>query len=278
MKPGGQQYGSCPQLEKRLADESAEERGVRHLTTKYDSYHGLLLQQQNQRRVSSLDGSETATDVSSSSSSSTAEERLQVTDQERLQVETFFRGLKTEVFVCGSLANLYWGSTSCEGQWELGHMGIPVLVLDSGETRSRNKRRIQILLAERGTCFTLWQDTIDNLSSYRVSGRAFHTMHLSSDHSVLVGLSFDSPVAADEMWHRVERLTASPENISLSVPGRRGRKPRRTPKSQPLPSKSHISQPCCFQHVTSVDVADRMRYLSLRALVPGLQDKTVTDL
>lgn len=180
--------------------------------------------------------------------------------------------------MCGSLANLYLGTTSSEGQWELSHMGIPVLVLDSGETRSRNKRRIQIVLAERGTCFTLWQDTIDNLSSYRVAGQAFHTMHLSSDHSVLVGLSFDSPVAADEMWNHVERLTACPENISLSVPGRRGRKPRRAPKPQPLPEKSHISQPCCFQHVTNVDVADRMRYLSLRALVPGLEDKTATDL
>jgi len=182
------------------------------------------------------------------------------------------------VFVCGSLANLYLGSTSCEGQWELSHMGIPVLVLDSGETRSRNKRRIQIVLAERGTCFTLWQDIIDNLSSYRVAGQAFHMMHLSSDHSVLVGLSFDSPAAADEMWGHVERLTACPENISLSVLGRRGRKPRRSPKPQPLPTKSHISQPCCFQHVTNVDAADRMRYLSLRALVPGLQDKTATDL
>jgi hypothetical protein len=97
MKPGTLQYGSCPQLEKRLRDESSEERALRHLTSKYDSYHGLLLQQQNQRHVSSLDGSETATDVSSSSSSSTAEERLQVTDEERLQVETFFRGLKTQV-------------------------------------------------------------------------------------------------------------------------------------------------------------------------------------
>lgn len=97
MKPGGLQYGSCPQLDKRLPEEPAEERAVRHLTSKYDSYHGFLLQQQNRRRVSSIDGSETATDVSSSSSSSTAEERLQVTDQERLQVETFFRGLKTQV-------------------------------------------------------------------------------------------------------------------------------------------------------------------------------------
>ncbi|KAJ9583755.1 hypothetical protein L9F63_021918 [Diploptera punctata] len=265
MKPEGLQYASCPQLEKE---------SLRHLTAKYDCY-----QQSRRRRVSSLDGSETATDVSSSSSSSTAEERLQVTDQERIQIETFFRGLKTQVFVCGSLANLYLGSTSNEGQWELSNVGIPVLVLDSGETRSRNKRRIQIVLAERGTCFTLWQDTIDNLSSYRVAGQAFHTMHLSSDHSVLIGLSFDSASAADQMWNHVERLTACPENISLSVPGRRARKPRRSPKPQPLPAKQHISQPCCFQHVTSVDVADRMRYLSLRALVPGHQEKAlVTDL
>jgi hypothetical protein len=278
MKPGGIVFGSCPQLEKRLPEDSAEERAVRHLTSKYDCFHGVLGQQQNRRRVSSLDGSETLTDVSSSSSSSTVEERLQVTDQERLQVETFFRGLKTQVFVCGSLANLYVGATTCEGQWELHYAGIPVVVLDSGETRSRDKRRIQIILAERGTCFTLWQDIIDNLSSYRVAGQAFHTMHLSSDHSVLVGLSFDSPAAADEMWGHVERLTACPENISLSVPGRRGRKQRRTPKPQPLPAKSHISQPCCFQHVTNVDTADRMRYLSLRSLVPGLEQKTVTDL
>jgi hypothetical protein len=97
MKAGGLQYGSCPQLEKRAPEEPVDDRAVRHLTIKYDSYHGLLVQQQNRRRVSSLDGSETATDVSSSSSSSAAEERLQVTDQERQQVETFFRGLKTQV-------------------------------------------------------------------------------------------------------------------------------------------------------------------------------------
>lgn len=30
-----------------------------------------------------------------------------------------------------------------------------------------------------GTCFALWKDTIDNLSNYKVSGPAFHTMCLS---------------------------------------------------------------------------------------------------
>lgn len=120
MKAGGLQYGSCPQLEKRLPEEPAEERAVRHLTSKYDSYHGLLLQQQNRRRVSSLDGSETATDVSSSSSSSAAEERLQVTDQERQQVETFFRGLKTQVqfFAVILIFLVGWRQMHAELWWE----------------------------------------------------------------------------------------------------------------------------------------------------------------
>lgn len=75
--------------------------------------------------------------------------------------------------MCGSLANLYQGSASHNGSWELHYTGIPVVLLDHGETRSRNKRRIQILLAERGTCFTLWHDTIDNLSSYKVQNCLF---------------------------------------------------------------------------------------------------------
>lgn len=176
---------------------------------------------------------------------------------------------------------------------------------------------MQILLAERGSCFTLWQDTIDNLSSYREAGPAFHTMCLSSDHSTLVGLSFDCPQAAQQLWDHVERLTSCPENISLSGPGARKKSPRKAskPKSKPapLPSKAHISQPCCFQvsrdrvwaeywwnlchaqeahqqsadrvstlcfqHVTSVDRKDRDRYFSLQTLVPALteMEKTVPN-
>ncbi|GLH16577.1 hypothetical protein R5R35_004413 [Gryllus longicercus] len=267
MKSGSptNMYASCPHLDdshdtKHDKEMSLEDKAVHELTAKYDSYQGLM----QQRRLSSVDGSETA----SSAGAESTEAAGQVSDHERMQVEIFFRSLKTQVFVCGSLANLYVGSTASEGDWELKHTGIPVLILDSGEARSRDKRRIQILLAERGTCFTLWRDTIDNLTSYRVAGHAFHTMHLSSDHSCLIGFSFDSVSAAAEMWNHVEKLTSSPENISLSVPGRRNRKPRRAPKPQPLPNKSNISQPCCFQHITSVDAGDRSRYFSLQTLVP----------
>lgn len=171
-----------------------------------------------------------------------------------------------QVFVCNSLANLYFGDTSSEGSWELNYTGIPVVVLDTGETRSRNKRRIQILLAERGTCFTLWQDTIDNLSAYKVAGHAFHTMFLSSDHRKIIGLSFDCQEAAQELWLHIERLTSCPENISLSVPGSKHKKVKK-PQYPRLPEKSTISQPCCFQHVTSVDLNDRSRYFSMQTLL-----------
>jgi hypothetical protein len=123
-----------------------------------------------------------------------------------------------QVYVCGSLANLYF-KTSSDQDWQLKFTGIPVVVLDIGESRARDKRRIQIALAERGTCFMLWNDTIDNLSSYQVAGNAFHTMCCSSDHTKQVGFSFDTAQAANDMWTHIERLVSCPENISLSIPG-----------------------------------------------------------
>lgn len=179
------------------------------------------------------------------------------------------------------MANLYSHNSSATSAaaaaadgsncWELKFTGIPVVLYDSGETRCRDKPRIQILLVERGTCFALWRDTIDNLTSYKVSSQGFHTMCLSTDHTRLIGLSFDCAEAAHRLWAHIDRLTSDPENIRLSGPGSRskhsrGRKHRPAPV-RPLPDKSHISQPCCFEHVTNVEVSDRSRYQSLQNLV-----------
>lgn len=182
------------------------------------------------------------------------------------------------------MANMYMHDPSTpEGSWELKFTGIPVVLYDSGETRSRDKPRIQILLVERGTAFALWQDTIDNLTSYKVSSQGFHTMCLSTDHTRLVGLSFDCAEAAHELWSHIDRLTSDPENIRLSGPGARtkhGRKQKhRPPPARRLPDKANISQPCCFQHVTNVEVSDRSRYLSLQNLVPAVhQPQALTTL
>lgn len=66
-----------------------------------------------------------------------------------------------------------------KNDWRLIYTGIPVLLHDKGSARSRGLPRVTFVLAERGTCFALWKDTIDNLSEYKVSGAAFHTMCLS---------------------------------------------------------------------------------------------------
>ncbi|XP_058057710.1 uncharacterized protein LOC131208824 isoform X3 [Anopheles bellator] len=187
-----------------------------------------------------------------------------ITDYERGQIESFFSGLGTEVYVSSSLANLY--ERVGKEDWRLVFTGIPVLLHDKGSTRSRCTPRVTFVLAERGTCFALWKDTIDNLSDYKVAAAAFHTMCLSADHRKVIGFSFDSNQAAREMWVRVEELTSNPENIALSAPGRK-RKTQKRAKPIVLPPKSQISQPCQFNHVTSVTTNDTPRYFSLQAFV-----------
>lgn len=237
-----------------------------------------------------------------------------LTELELLRVETFFRGNRTQIFVGKSLANLYLreakslvGLNRCSSQpdvcsrtlqrapvsqsgltdWQLKFTGIPVVLLDTGATKSRTQRRIQLILAERGTGFTLWRDTIDNLSNYEAAGPTFHTMRTSADHRVIAGLSFDSADAAQQLARHIETLTSDPANIRLSSPNKNngGRttsflrrfwtggsksstsSSSRHPSNKPICRKTDISQPCFFQHVTSVDSTDRTKFFSLQALV-----------
>lgn len=124
-----------------------------------------------------------------------------------------------QVYVCNSLANLYVKSPE-DSDWKLKYEGIPVVILDRGESRARTKRCIKIALAERGTGFMLWHDIVDNLSSYKMEGPTFHTMCFSEDHKLQIGFSFDMCMAAEELGRHVETLVARPENVNLSTPGK----------------------------------------------------------
>ena len=76
-------------------------------------------------------------------------------------------------------------------------------------------------LVEKGSGFVLWKDVIDHLTKYQVSADyLFHTMHLSTDHSQKIGLSFDASPEAREFYEWVNVLTSDPANISLSGPYR----------------------------------------------------------
>jgi len=194
------------------------------------------------------------------------EQTLAVADADIAQVESFFAGHKTQVIVCRALANMYLSSES--NSWDLKYTGIPALVVDSGDTRNRGRRLIQIVLAEKGTAFMLWRDVIDHLSSYTAPDPSFHTMHLSTDHRHRVGFSFDDTAAAKAFQAQLETLCADPANISLSGPGLKKKKAsKRKLERWVRPRKEDISQPCCFQHVTSVAMGDMDRYYTLQSLV-----------
>lgn len=281
----------------------SENSAIYKIKEKYDSYgltksitsslDNLSVQNEEQDEndedvdeLSAEDGSHLVCDATSTTTKRTSGD---VTDQDLVQVETFFRSHKTFVHVCPTLTNLYMtplskGNNKKEPEtensgpsndWQLMFTGIPVLLLDTGENRARTKRRIKIVLAEKGSGFMLWSDTIDNLSDYKVYDKAFHTMYLSSDHRKLAGLSFDDTKAAADFYLQIEKLTADPANISLSGPNtkrdKKSAKRNKVREKVKLPKKTDISQPCCFQHVTKVDLGDKEHLVTLSTLTNKLK-------
>ena len=201
----------------------------------------------------------------SSSCGMIAQDGFAVTNQVAARIETSFRGHKTQIWVCRTMANLYVEEGSGkEATWSLKFTGVPALLLDLGETKSRNKRRLQIILAEKESGFELWKDIIDNLTSYKVQEPHFHTLYLSSDHRRKIGLSFNEGDAAMTFHKQLEELTSDPENISLSAPGKKKSKPKDRPVKYKAPKKNDISTPCNFSHVTTVGTSDRSRLYSLQ--------------
>ncbi|CAA3006380.1 Hypothetical predicted protein [Olea europaea subsp. europaea] len=147
-------------------------------------------------------------------------------------------------------------SKASNSEWKLNKTGVPVLIFDSGLAKNRQKKRLSISLTERGSGFVLWSDTIDHLSNYRafspslhsIDGQlhseeslgqqanrqiarrrrdrnhpedtcdSFHVMYLSSNHRIMVGLSFDDPICARLFLAQIELVCSDPSNISLTGP------------------------------------------------------------
>ncbi|KAI0236870.1 hypothetical protein LSAT2_012640 [Lamellibrachia satsuma] len=209
-------------------------------------------------------------------------------EQEIHQVEMFYRSHKTDVFVCQCLAHMYVGtvrsgqSGSPQGvpevdNWRYTQSGLPLLLFDTGE--SRRQRRLNIVLAEKGTGFVLWRDNVDNLTNYRAPRAAFHTLHLSNDHASVVGFNFDDSVAAAVFLHRVKTFTADPDGDVLQL-SRKAIKKRmkeakklakeqakreKSAKKHKKPTKADISSPCCFVHLTKLDRGDGIMLLDTHA-------------
>lgn len=228
------------------------EEGVRIITEKYDSLTKLSASPQRSPMgsPSSDGGSFSFVDMIMSQKF-----REGVTEQDLLQVDTFYRSHKSEVYVCGCLVNMYFGTSKAalnNDQWTFSRTGIPLLLLDTGE--HHRERKLYIILAEKGTGFTIWRDVIDSQTGYRTPNANFHTMHTSTDYSKLAGFSFDDAGAASEFYGHLHKLTADPDDDLLQKGNIKKKKSIKEKKKKvKLPKKTEISQPCCFVHVTKLD-------------------------
>lgn len=213
-----------------------------------------------------------------------------ITEENINQVDMFYRSHKTEVKVCRSLANLYVSapkskertaspntqvlnkqpkdkkskvsespvptppdpSDFSKDEWEFSKTGIPVLVLDTGD--HIREKRLRIILAERGTGFTLWQDQFNHFTEYKTPHANFHTITLSTDSTRLIGLSFDEDKAATEFSDAVRGFTSNADDDLLNL-SKKKKKEKCKQKYKP-PKKVDISQPVCFVHVTKLQKPD----------------------
>ena len=214
-------------------------------------------------------------------------QQMLLPESEVNQIEMFYRSHKTEVWVCRCIGHLHFGiakpilSTPKLGeksskknknkqvlvvsdtvdQWKYVKSGIPLFLLDSGE--SHRIRQFHVVLAERGTGFTIWRDTLNHLSGYKAMSLTCHTMHLSEDHNNMALFRFDDSSAASEFLSRFTAIASNPNDDILNLIGSRKRKDdkRRVKGKYKPPSKSSISSPCGFTHVTKLDRADGVSLL-----------------
>ena len=209
--------------------------------------------------------------------------RTVLTANDILKVESSYRSIGTQVFACRSLCELY--ITTAERlakleDWMLFHQGLPVWLLNSG-INAKRPSRLSLILAEHGSGFPIWQDTIDGQSDVK-QARAQHITFRLSDRNTLAVLRFHDLAASKEFFsyyhtirndHRYQHLFSSSSSRGHSRSLSCGSKLRNRRKHPKNISKSSISNPCQFQHITSLQVKDRTRLISLeQCLLPSSQN------
>lgn len=205
--------------------------------------------------------------------------RRKISEQDLQQVEMFYRSHKTELFVCRCRVTLFFGSVrrhstvttsdpdlaaaelNPESKWTPTKSGILLIVLDSGE--SRRHRKLYVILAEIGSGFMLWRDSVDHLTNYCNLSSIFHTMHMSHDHTRLAGFLFEDNAAAADFYRKFTSLVSNKDDTLLNLSRATARRPRSLPRkfrrnqsaaeTKFSLNKADISGPCCFTHVTKMD-------------------------
>ena len=197
-----------------------------------------------------------------------------------LKVESSYRSMGTQVFACRCLCDLYITTTDRLAKledWTLFQHGLPVWLLNSGANPKR-QARLSLILAEFGSGFPIWQDTISGHSDVK-QARAQHITFRLSDQVTLAVLRFHDQSASKEFFsyyrlirndQRYQHLFSLNPSHSYNRSSSCGSILRQRRKTHKNINKSSISNPCQFQHITCLQVKDRVRLISLdQCLLPS---------
>lgn len=191
-----------------------------------------------------------------------------------LKVESAYRSIGAQVFAARSSCDLY--ITTAERlskleDWILFQQGLPVWLFNSG-TNPKRSSRLSLILAEFGSGFPIWQDTINSYSEIKLAREQHITFRLS-DRVTLAVMRFYDILASKEFFSFYERLRSdsrhqhvfgtSSTNSSHQRSSSCGSILKSSRKALKNISKSSISNPCQFQHITSLQIQDRNHLISL---------------
>lgn len=194
-----------------------------------------------------------------------------------MRIELFYRSRETCVYVARCLADLFVGTLlgddTCPAVHQ--HTGVPVWVLNTG--LGVRTRELLLVLAERETGFPLWQDRINYLSDYHSVTPDTHSVRVSGSLRKMVRLHMFCERSAEEFLARFNEIASDPQDDlwKVSVGDRKSRKTgRRKKRRRPRLSKSSISQPVNFVHISCVDPCDPNFRAAFSGLVPMQNGKS----
>ena len=211
-----------------------------------------------------------------------------VSPREVSLITSTFSSLRSSCWVCPGLVTLVTRDAMDSASLVSREPLVPVLLLNMGGSRAREKRSVDLVLADRRTGLAILRDRLDTLSNYRwvdlipggkiirlficrsEGGEAVHRWHYSRDHSVVLGLVWLSAHLARQFLHRVQELMDIPENVGLSGPAKTRspgvKKVKETEKRsrRRMTDKSEISSPCGFQHHVSLSLEEWTKMTGLQ--------------
>ncbi|CAF0795087.1 unnamed protein product [Didymodactylos carnosus] len=210
-----------------------------------------------------------------------------VSDQDVYIVESSYKSIGSKVYVCKCIVELF--ITTAERlskleDWIFFQRGLPVWLFNTGINPKRLKC-LSIVLAEKGSGFPIWQDIITNKSDIKYA-RDQHITFRLSDQKTLAVLRFTNFQQSKEFFNYYVQLKNDRRHVNLfqstgklssssveTYQIRSGNNLKNRSAScgavlNKRVSKSSISNPCCFQHITQIQLADRQLLTTLSRCLP----------